>query len=67
VNHIEELSQALVLLERGYEMAKADISRQLPDVDPLIVKDTTGRYILLESLIVIIQARMTLAQMGNDT
>jgi hypothetical protein len=52
-----ELRKLLPLLEEAHEIAKAQIMKELPDVNPLQARDEAGRFILLDSLTSIVVAK----------
>lgn len=59
--YVLELEKAVGTLESTHEKVKARIIREsYPDVDPYTVVSTDGRYILLDSLTAIVNARTTL-------
>lgn len=47
-------------LEVVHEKIAADLTKEFPEHDPYVIKDSTGRYILLESLTAIANARAAL-------
>lgn len=50
------LRRVTAKLETVVEQAEADLARQFPDIDPGIVKDVNGRYVLLDAYVALVQA-----------
>lgn len=59
---LEDLRQTVELLKESYDHAKEGLNREYPDVDPLDVRDSWGRYILMESLMELIRAQNLLIE-----
>lgn len=65
MSHLDDLRKAVESLEEGYELVKGRLEKDMPDVNPLLVVATDGRYILLDSLTEIVRAKTVLTQMGD--
>jgi hypothetical protein len=65
-NHVEELAAYVSELVRAYETTRADVEDQMGrfehtrDLDPIVARDTQGRYLLLDALTAIVNAQTAL-------
>lgn len=66
MNHLEELEHAVLELEQAYSTAREEVQKEADrnadrygwgPSDPLRMQDTSGRYILLDALTTLVQAR----------
>lgn len=61
VTDIQKLLDAVDTLDHVHRTVEAKISEDLPDINPYEVRDTNGRYILLDSLTALVNARTAIA------
>ena len=52
----EKLREALARLEEAHEKVKIELIKEFPHIDPYLVRDPNGRYILLDALTKIVEA-----------
>lgn len=64
MSHIEELRKMVELLEKIHEETKATLKKADPEIPPYKWQDSLGRYILLDSLTAIVNARSVLVRAG---
>lgn len=60
--NIEKLEDAVERLEKAYEAALTTYEKEFPDVDPMTLRDTNGRLMLVDALTEIVRGRSALAQ-----
>lgn len=63
MSNVDDLREIVETLEEAYDVAKRRLQKDMPNTNPLLVITTTGQYILLDSLTVIVRARTVLAQL----
>lgn len=61
MTNIDTLTKVVTALEAAHEQARADLEARMPDVDPYQVVDTSGRFVLLDTLTALVNARTALA------
>lgn len=64
---VEELRHALDELEECYEAVRDKLIADFPNINPCLIRDTSGRYILIDSLTTIVQVRSALTYIANTT
>jgi hypothetical protein len=66
LDSIHSLLDATKGLEEIHEKVKAEFEKNLPGVDPHLVRGSDGRFVLLDSLTQIVNARATLVRAGME-
>jgi len=59
---VEDLRKAVELLQDAYERAYEDTRKWLPEPRSLLAQTSDGRYILLDALTALVDARTVLAR-----
>jgi hypothetical protein len=60
MSYSDDLRECLGHLAEAYDSAKANIEKNHPGINPLIIQDVNGRLILLDSLTAIVNAQTAL-------
>lgn len=61
MNHYDKLAEVVRVLEHAHEQARQGLRDEFPALDPYRIRNTTGHYVLLDSLTAIVSARAVLA------